>query len=92
MSLGSLRACEPTNNRAKRALRHAVLWRKSSFGTQSEAGSRFVERMLTVRATLRAQGRSVVNYVAQAVDCTIRGLLVPSLLLGTESAAIGLAA
>jgi transposase len=83
---------EPTNNRAERALRHAVLWRKSSFGTQSEAGSRFVERMLTVRATLRAQGRSVVNYIAQAVDCSLRGLPVPSLLPGSEPAAIGLAA
>jgi transposase len=83
---------EPTNNRAERALRHAVLWRKSSFGTQSEAGSRFVERMLTVRATLRAQGRSVVNYVAQAVDCCLRGLPAPSLLPETESTAIGFAA
>ena len=43
---------EPTNNAAERALRHAVLlWRKGSFGTHSPDGSRFVERMLTVRAT-----------------------------------------
>ena len=47
---------EPTNNRAERALRRAVLWRKKSFGTQSEAGSRFVERILTVVMTLRQQG------------------------------------
>ena len=46
---------EPTNNAAERALRHAVIWRKISGGTDSEAGSRFVERMLTVVATCRQQ-------------------------------------
>lgn len=54
---------EPTNNRAERALRRAVLWRRKSFGTQSEMGSRFVERILTVVATLRQQGRSVLEYL-----------------------------
>jgi transposase len=34
---------EPTNNAGERSLRHAVIWRKLSFGTQSVAGSRFVE-------------------------------------------------
>jgi hypothetical protein len=42
---------EPTNNRAERSLRKAVLWRKGSFGTQSSAGSRLVERILTVTQT-----------------------------------------
>ena len=54
---------EPTNNRAERALRRAVIWRKKSFGTQSEQGSRFVERILTVATTLRQQGRSVLDYL-----------------------------
>lgn len=53
---------EPTNNAAERALRPAVLWRKNSFGSQSEAGSLFVSRMLTVVTTLRSQNRSVVDY------------------------------
>ncbi len=44
---------EPTNNAAERALRPAVLWRKGSFGTHSGQGSRFVESILTVRATLK---------------------------------------
>ena len=48
---------EPTNNAAERALRPAVLWRKRCFGTQSSAGSCFVERMLTVIATCRQQQR-----------------------------------
>ena len=58
---------EPTNNQAERALRRAVLWRRKSFGTQSETGSRFAERILTVVTTLRQQGRSVLGYLQQAV-------------------------
>ncbi len=47
---------EPTNNNAERPLRRAVMWRRKSFGTQSEKGSRFVERILTVVTSLRQQG------------------------------------
>jgi transposase len=54
---------EPTNNNAERPLRRAVLWRRKSFGTQSESGSRFVERILTVVTTLRQQGRDVLDYL-----------------------------
>jgi transposase len=54
---------EPTNNNAERPLRRAVLWRKKSFGTQSDAGSRFVERILTVVTSLRQQGRDVLDYL-----------------------------
>jgi IS1 family transposase len=57
---------EPTNNNAERPLRRAVLWRKKSFGTQSEAGSRFVERILTMVTTLRHQGREVLDYLTDA--------------------------
>ena len=59
---------EPTNNAAERAVRHAVCWRKTSYGTDSERGSRFVERMLTAVATCRAQGRSVLEFLTKAVD------------------------
>jgi transposase len=63
-----VRVCgvEPTNNSAERALRRAVLWRRKSFGTQSAAGSRFVERILTVVTTLRQQGREVMEYLTAA--------------------------
>lgn len=57
---------EPTNNDAERPLRRAVLWRRKSFGTQSESGSRFVERILTAVATLRQQGRDVLDYLTAA--------------------------
>jgi transposase len=54
---------EATNNSAERALRRAVLCRRKSFGTQSESGSRFVERILTVVTSLRQQGRDVMEYL-----------------------------
>jgi transposase len=61
-----VREVEPTNNAAERALRRAVLWRRKSFGTQSSAGSRFVERILSVVTTLRQQGRDVLDYLTAA--------------------------
>jgi transposase len=61
-----VKGVEPTNNAAERALRRAVLWRRRSFGTQSETGSRFVERILTVVTTLRQQGRDVLDYLTTA--------------------------
>jgi len=71
---------EPTNNAAERALRPGVLWRKNSFGSHSAAGSRFVERMMTVAATLKQQQRNVVDYVTQACEAALRGERAPSLL------------
>jgi len=71
---------EPTNNAAERALRPAVLWRKNSFGSQSEAGSLFVSRMLTVVTTLRSQNRPVLDYLVEAYRAARRGQPVPSLL------------
>jgi transposase len=59
---------QPTNNAAEQALRHAVIWRKLSFGTQSASGSRFVERMLTVIETCRRQGRDVFSWLVEAVQ------------------------
>lgn len=71
---------EPTNNAAERALRPAVLWRKNSFGSQSEAGSLFVSRMLTVVTTLRSQHRPVLEYLVEACRAARHGLPAPSLL------------
>ncbi len=71
---------EPTNNHAERCLRRAVLWRRRSFGTQSETGSRFVERVLTMVAILRQQQRDVLDYLTAACAAAIRGDTPPSLL------------
>jgi len=59
---------EPTNNGAERSLRHGVIWRKLSFGTNSERGDRFVETMLTIIETCRQQKRSVVDFVSHAIQ------------------------
>ena len=73
---------EPTNNAAERALRHAVIWRKLSFGTQTASGSRFVERMLTVVETGRRQNRNVFEWLTKAVRAKLEGKASPSLLQG----------
>ena len=70
---------EPTNNLAERALRPAVIWRKSCYGTQSELGSRFVERMLSVRATCAQQGRNLFALLTDAVRAAWAGQPAPSL-------------
>ena len=71
---------EPTNNFAERALRFCVLMRKTSFGTHSAAGSRFIERMLTVTATLKLQRRNVIEYLTEACERALQGRKAPSLL------------
>ncbi len=73
---------EPTNNASERALRHAVIWRKLSFGTQSERGSRFVETMLSVIETCRQQKRDVFAFVAAAVEAHFARQPAPLLLTG----------
>jgi len=73
---------EPTNNAAERALRHAVIWRKLSFGTQSKTGSHFVERMLTVVETCRCQSRAVFSWLVTAVQAYYNAVQTPSLLTG----------
>ena len=73
---------EPTNNAGERALRHAVIWRKLSFGTQSADGSRFVETMLTVIETCRQQRRNVFAFLTDAIDAHLAHQPAPSLLSG----------
>lgn len=71
---------EPTNNAAEQALRPAVIWRRLSFGSQSEAGSQFVARMLTVITTLKVQQRDVLEFLTQACKAARFGEQRPSLL------------
>lgn len=70
----------PTNNLAERAVRRGVLWRKRSSGTDSPAGSRFVERILTVVESLRAQQRDVVDFLTEAYVAHLNQQPAPSLL------------
>jgi transposase len=71
---------EPTNNAAEQALRRGVIWRRRCFGTQSQAGSRFVERVLTTVISLRRQQRHVLDFLTEACQAFSSGMAVPSLL------------
>jgi transposase len=71
---------EPTNNEAERTERHGVLWRKTSGGTDSPQGSRFVERILTVVHTCRRQDKKVLDYLVACVQAWRHNRAPPSLL------------
>lgn len=64
---------EPTNNAAERGLRHAVIWRKLSHGSQSEAGERFIERVMTVAMTLKLRAKNTFEYFTMCFRTFIRG-------------------
>lgn len=57
-----------------------MLWRKSSFGHQSNMGEQYVERMLTVAGTLRLQRRKFLDYPVTTCQAAVQGLPAPSLL------------
>ncbi len=76
---------DPTNNAAERALRHAVQWRKTSYGTDSAVGSHFVENVLTVVATCRQQDRPVLDFLTRCCQALYAGTQAPSLLPQTAS-------
>ncbi|HEY1187302.1 MAG TPA: IS66 family transposase, partial [Gemmata sp.] len=65
---------------AEREVRHAVCWRKTSFGTDSERGSRFVERILAVIASCRRQNRNVLAFLTDAGTAHRTGATPPTLI------------
>jgi transposase len=77
---GRVEGVEPTNNDAERAVRHGVIDRELSGGTESEAGSRFVERMLSVVATCRQQDLNVLEDLTRGYQAHRDGQPAPSLL------------
>ena len=74
---------DPTNNAGERAVRHAVLMRKIQGGTQSQRGSRWIERIQSVRETCRLQDRAVLDWLTQAASAAHHGQPVPTLLPAT---------
>jgi len=64
---------EPTHNRAERALRFGVLWRKRSLGTASDKGNRWAERILSLKETCRLQARSTYHVLVDAVTRFFHG-------------------
>jgi len=65
---------DATNNLAERNLRHAVLWRKKTFGTRSERGNRFIERMLTVMMTAKQVGENLIQDLCNQLKLNQSGL------------------
>jgi transposase len=74
------RGVEPTNNRAEQDLRPFVQWRKTSYGSQSDRGERYAERIMTVTSTLRKQQRPVFDYLHQACLASLTQRPAPSLI------------
>jgi transposase len=71
---------EPTNNLAEQVIRRIVIWRKTSFGTQSAAGTLYIERIMTVVATCKLQKKNVLDFVTDAIRAYLSGTQAPSLL------------
>jgi transposase len=70
----------PTNNAAERAVRHAVLQRRLQGGTQSDHGSRWVERIQSIRETCRLQNRPILAYLIATATAAHQRLPIPSLV------------
>ena len=68
---------EPTNNLAERDLRQLVLWRKKSYGTRSDRGQRFVERISSVAETLKRESKNIIDFLNQAVTAFFSGWEAP---------------
>ena len=68
---------EPTNNMAERDLRKLVIWRRKSYGTRSNRGKKFVERVTTVAQTVRKQGGNVLRFVQESIKCFYSQVLPP---------------
>ena len=77
---------EPTNNHAERELRAFVLWRKRSFGTQSERGNRYAERVMTVAHTARKQRKDVLTFLTACCEARQNDTPAPS-IFGADIAA-----
>lgn len=60
---------EPTNNMAERDLRKLVIWRRKSYGTRSDRGKKFVERITTIAQTVRKQSKNVLHFVQRSIEC-----------------------
>lgn len=68
---------DPTNNLAERDLRKLVLWRKKSYGTRSDRGQRYVERITSIAETIKRHGRVVFTFLKEAITAFYHGFEAP---------------
>jgi transposase len=78
---------DPTNNHAEREIRAFVLWRKRSYGAQSDRGHRFAERVMTVAHTARKQNKNVLRFLTASCTARLAGERAPSLFVPDIAAA-----
>lgn len=71
---------EPTNNIAERAFRHAVIWRRICFGSQSDYGERFVERLLSIIGTCKIQNRNPLDFLTEIMEARLMKKPLPELI------------
>lgn len=74
---------EPTNNQAERDLRGIVICRRISYGSKSERGDRFAERINSVVTTLKRQKRKCLDYLYEAVGAWKTGSSAPTIFSGS---------
>lgn len=79
-TFGTTSGVEPTNNAVERALRAGVCWRKMSYGTDSDQGSRFVGRILSVVESCRQHGRNLLTFLTQTIHAARDNATAPSLI------------
>jgi len=65
----------PTNNEAERALRHAVIARRISYGTRTTVGSLAYCSVLSVIETCRLRKLNPWNYIAGVLAQARKGIL-----------------
>jgi IS1 family transposase len=67
----------PTNNEAERALRHAVIARRISYGTRTSEGSLAYSSLLSVIETCRLRKVDPWTYIAQVIAQGRKGIWPP---------------
>ena len=77
----------PTNNHAEQEIRAFVMWRKRSFGTQSERGNLFAERLMTVAHTARKQKKDVLSFLTACCQAQAEQVSPPSLFEADNASA-----
>lgn len=73
-------AVPPTNNLAEQQIRPIAIDRYITHGCGSEDGQHLAERVWTVLATCKQQGRDVLYFLRECITASICGTKAPSLL------------
>lgn len=76
----SVSGMDPTNNLAERDLRKLVVWRKKSYGTRSEKGQMFVERISSVVETLKKSSKNILSFLTESIQAFYAQKTAPFIL------------